>query len=130
MTASLPEWCSTVAGFDPESWWRPIVCTGRGVHRLEFLGLIFDHAESGQVHWTGGQVLRESDPGVAGMRLWQTDETTPDELDHIRALNGQGSMHIRCPQGCTPRIPREEWGRIVERVRRVEVAWLDVSLYG
>ena len=132
MNAELPDWCNSLAGFHPSSgaWWRPILCTGAGTHQITFLGVIFDHAETGQTHWSGGVVLAEADPGIALTRVWPIETTTADELGQIQQLAGKGSMHIRCPYGCTPRIPQEEWFAIVDRVRRVEPDWLDVSLYG
>lgn len=130
MSAERPDWVDNLPGFAPTGWWVPIVCTGRHHHAMEFLGVTYQHSETGQTHWSGGVVASETHPGIAPMRVWVTENTSDEEAATVRDLLGRGSMHIRCPQGCTPRIPQEAFSRLIEETRRVEPTWLDVSLYG
>lgn len=129
----LPDWADTVVGFDRGRWWVPIVCTGqdrgRRGHRIDVLGLIFE-GDDGATHWSPGPLPDEGGVGIASTRLWIHDDTSPDEAASVRSLMGRGSMYIRCAHGCTPRIPREAWGRLVNDTRPSGVHWLDVSLYG
>lgn len=131
MTSSeLPAWTADVNGFDPDRRWLPLVCTNHKQHRIELLGILFEPTHSNGVHWAGGHVYREDDVGIANTQVWRTDDTTDEEAEVIRELEGKGSMHVRCPHGCTPRISREDFVRLIEEAWRVGVGWVDLSLYG
>lgn len=143
LPAGLPDWVSTLEGrFDPALWWRPIVCTHSRPDKLseaDVIGLLFDSADRqimtpdglrGELQWSGGVVLNEGDVGISFTRVWATNETTDAEQRVLDELQGRGSMYIACTRGCTPRIPRADWGALIEAVRRAEPRWLDVSLYG
>jgi len=117
-----------LAGFDEAGWWRPIVCTGRGKHPLHFFGVIFQGPNG--LAWSLGPMQGSlDDVGIHRTKIWVTDDTTEAEAEEVRRLRGHGSMNVRCPHGCTPRIPRDAWNQMVEAVRRVEPAWADVSMY-
>ena len=108
---------------DPDGWWCFLVCTDNKRHNEEVVGIVFEHvkhreglpgATRGQLHWAP-RVVYLNDAGtqarilIQDTHLWATDETTPEEVDLIRELQGRGSVNVDCPNGCTLRIPRDTW---------------------
>lgn len=135
--SALPEWATTLPGFDPERWHLPIVCTGRGSHAAELLGLIFD--DGAGVRWAGLHVTRgerrelsdteRADREASPVRL--ADPERPSSLRRLADTTRPGSINFACPAcGRTPRVPPDAWEKYVAGVQRVAVPWADVSALG
>jgi hypothetical protein len=121
--SELPAWAISPI-FDASDWWTPVVCTGHGSHVPELLTLFFIHTEIGGVHYFATE-------HVNAERFGPTEDQLAKVTPFRSATSNRGSMNISCPAcSLTPRIPRDEWGRISENAWRVKPPWVDVSLYG
>lgn len=131
---SIPEWLGSIAGFDPSLWWRFVVCTNLRKHPQEILGVLFDHAETGETHCAPRMVAgTEGGPWL----IWMTrmDEAERDAArrtveQYSQAFFGRGSMRMACPAGCVRRVSREQWAEFLSEARRVGPELVDVSLLG
>jgi hypothetical protein len=127
MTAELPDWVDSLAGFDRTRWYLPIVCTDRGKHGLTFLAIVFDSANGNGLHEAGPEHMHRE-----RIEAWgKFPEPPPSDRPslHPRLTARRGSFNFTCPN-CrqTPRISRAEFGKAADDARRVGLSWLDVSL--
>lgn len=133
MSAHLPDWASTIPGFDSSGWWCPIVCMGvaPNQHAVELLGIVFDQEPGsgiGGLHWSPA-------PGRITPEMLTKEEHEALVASGTRGTSTgrRGSINSTCPNpDCarTVRIPRDRWSRILENARSVEPPWVDLSLYG
>lgn len=104
---SLPRWAVLLAEtseFDPDGDWCRIICTDRGKHVPELLGLVFEHPNRGRL-WSGPHIhlTRANDA-----------EQVVDMDDPLRVPQGPaGAVNLTCP-ACsrTPRCTREQWSQL------------------
>lgn len=131
----LPDWAANVAGFDPNGWWAAIVCTHRddGPERREMslISICFEHTNGNGLHYVACPFvhLERIDPGVVDKPKRQGDRPSLERTH----TSTRGSMNFTCPDltcGRSPRIPRAQWGEILENARRVDAPWIDLSLLG
>lgn len=140
--AEFSQWLDSIAGFDRDLWWCPIICTHRSGAGADgdCLGIVFEHVESRQTYWAPRvrafnpeRTLTEN-PMLRGTRLDSEEvkalRDRPDVIEHSQAWFGRGSLNAKCPRGCEHRIPRETWDDILGEARRVAPPWVDLSLYG
>lgn len=104
----LPRWVellSETSNFDPGGDWCRIVCTGRGHHQPELLGLVFEDADRGRL-WAGPHV-----------HLTRVDDGQAIDMDDVlRPSSGpSGAVNLTCPS-CrrTPRCTRDQWSRLTD----------------
>lgn len=120
--SALPPWVETVAGFDKDGEWLPIVCTDRDAHAAELLDVYFRPTGGGEMDW---QVTSQR------CRLTRIDpEWMHDEHGIVSGSRnrGRGSVEISCP-ACprTPRVSRDDWWRFLDAARVSGARWADVS---
>jgi len=104
---------------DPDSWWLPIVCSGRGQHAREALGIAYEHAIGG-ITYDGPHIHRD------GARAEDPDRPRSAALADVPHL---GSVNITCPR-CAPqtkRCPRVAWLLLLDAARRDNLTKVDIS---
>ncbi|WP_147381486.1 hypothetical protein [Nocardioides immobilis] len=110
---ALPEWATVVDGLDPAGAWCAIVCTDRGHHDPEVLGVVFEHVDGRGRHWIGPHIHLTKQTDHDG-NLIPGRATLPGSLRRQTATR-RSSVLFTCPR-CTrkPRRPREWWARLTE----------------
>jgi len=125
----VSDWPDTVAGFDRARWWCELVCSNRRMHAPQVVGIAFEHAD-GPSHIAPRVVQLENGSAWVAFAPQPLDE---DQRAGLRDSRGalhdslHGSWEVRCPNGCTPRVPRDRMDAAVAAARGASLDRVDVS---
>jgi hypothetical protein len=92
------------------------------------------HVDRGVVDLSKVEKHEPTWPPLARVYVQRT-RLTDDQVRKLRlegvqgwAAHGRGSLNVVCPAGCTPRIGRDDFERLIEEAARRRVEEVDLSL--
>jgi hypothetical protein len=109
VSADLPEWTSSLVGFDPSRRWWAIACTGNGTHRFEVLAVAYQRDDWPTWHVAG--------PHIGTSERVDRDGTPNGAIHPDLGVREAGSKPAVCPVcGRTKRLPLVEWAVTIAKL--------------